>query len=93
MTMPWPCRREALAAYQQLILAHGHYAAQLSRWHGSFPRDSFLILEAEEFFASPQSTMNKVFAFVGLEVDRHRRTREHETPATVAKPHRPPSRH
>jgi hypothetical protein len=58
---------DGIAAYQRLILAHGHYAAQLSRWHGVFPRQSFLILESGAFFASPQSTMDDVFAFLGLE--------------------------
>jgi hypothetical protein len=46
--------------------ARGRYAEQLERWFGFFPREQFLILIAEEFFADPQSIVDKVAEWLGL---------------------------
>lgn len=58
---------KGIAAYQPLVLAHGHYAAQLVRWQAAFPVESFLVIEAQSFFTDPQTTMDRVFDFAGLE--------------------------
>ncbi len=47
--------------------ARGLYAAQLKRWFAHFPKTQFLFLKSEDFFANPEQTLKKVYAF--LEVD------------------------
>lgn len=39
---------------------------QLSVWQRLFPKEQFLILRSEEFYADPATTLNKVFAFLNL---------------------------
>ena len=46
--------------------SRGHYAEQLATWFEHFPREQFLILESEEFFAQPVRTCNEVQDFLGL---------------------------
>lgn len=48
-------------------LARGIYAAQLRRWFQYFPKERFLILRAEDFFASPGQVWPDVLTFLGLE--------------------------
>jgi radical SAM protein with 4Fe4S-binding SPASM domain len=48
-------------------LARGIYVKQLNRWLACFPLTQFLILKSEDFFMDPANTMNRVFAFLGLE--------------------------
>lgn len=45
--------------------ARGDYADQLKRWFSAYPRDRFLILESEEFFADPDRVLQRILAFVG----------------------------
>jgi hypothetical protein len=48
------------------MLQRGHYAGQLRRWFSFFPRDRFLVLKSEEFFADTKAQMNLVWRFLGL---------------------------
>lgn len=47
-------------------IERGQYAEQLERWFTLFPRDRFLITDAESFFRSPAQTYRTVLAFLGL---------------------------
>lgn len=47
-------------------LARGRYAPQLDRWLACFPRDRFLVVFAETFFADPASVLRRVEAHLGL---------------------------
>ena len=47
-------------------LSRGMYASQLERWFARFPRDQFLILKSEDFFADPQKTLERTCDFLGL---------------------------
>lgn len=47
-------------------LSRGHYAEQLERWLTAFPRDRFLVLKSEDFFAEPGETLQRVFRFLGV---------------------------
>ncbi len=46
--------------------ARGRYAEQLERWFAVFPRDRFLILSSEQFFADPAAAVRQVVEFLGL---------------------------
>jgi hypothetical protein len=45
----------------------GCYAEQLERWFACYPRDRFLVLFSDDFFADPASTTVRVQEFLGLE--------------------------
>ncbi len=47
-------------------ISRGHYAEQLERWLTAFPRDRFLVLKSEDFFAEPDETLQRVFRFLGV---------------------------
>ena len=47
-------------------LARGVYADQLDRWFDVFPREQFLILKSEEFYAGPAALVNEVFVFLDV---------------------------
>jgi hypothetical protein len=47
-------------------LSKGIYVDQLKTWMSVFPREQFLILKSEEFYADPAATFNQVLAFLGL---------------------------
>lgn len=47
-------------------LARGYYVEQLAHWLSVFPRPQFLVLSAEELYASPSKVLSEVCAFVGL---------------------------
>ena len=47
-------------------LARGHYARQLERWLAHYPREHFLVLPSEPFYADPGPTLRRVADFVGL---------------------------
>lgn len=54
-------------AYQyHSYLARGIYADILGRWFALFPREQFLILNSEHFYAEPSDVMYRVFAFLGI---------------------------
>jgi hypothetical protein len=56
-------------------LARGLYAEQLERWFAVFPRERFLILRAEDFFADTAEVYSDVLDFLELRQWRLRRTR------------------
>lgn len=47
-------------------LARGMYANQLSQWFKYFPREQFLILPSEPFYANPGETFARVLDFLKL---------------------------
>jgi len=42
------------------------YACSLKQWMKLFPREQFLILQSEEFYANPAATLKQVFEFLDL---------------------------
>ncbi|NEQ74827.1 MAG: hypothetical protein F6K23_18340 [Okeania sp. SIO2C9] len=47
-------------------LERGIYIEQLEKWMSIFPREQFLILKSEDFYARPDVTLKEVFEFLGL---------------------------
>lgn len=47
-------------------LSRGLYADQLRRWLEIFPREQFMIIQSEAFYAEPEQTLHRVQEFVGL---------------------------
>ena len=47
-------------------LARGHYADQIEHWLTVVPRDQFLVVRSEAFFADTQATYERVLDFLGL---------------------------
>lgn len=47
-------------------VSHGFYARFLRRWLDVFPRERFLILRSEEFFAEPVAEAIRAYQFLGL---------------------------
>jgi len=48
-------------------LPPGIYINSISRWMEIFPKEQFLILQSEDFFADPATTVNQVFQFLEVE--------------------------
>lgn len=48
-------------------LHRGLYEEQLQRWMSVFPRDQFLIVKSEEFYAEPERILHETLAVLGLE--------------------------
>jgi len=57
---------ENYKAISSSYLTRGIYANQLKRWMEFFPKEQFLIVKSEEFFADPQSIFNQVTDFLQL---------------------------
>jgi hypothetical protein len=63
---------ESLSQYLEDIFFHcdqlmrGMYSIWLHIWFSIFPRESFLVLKAEDYFINPRETLVKVFAHLGL---------------------------
>jgi sulfotransferase family protein len=49
-------------------LTRGIYVDQLQAWMSFFPREQFLILKSEDFYADPATALKKVYAFLNLPV-------------------------
>ena len=47
-------------------LARGIYVDQLQRWMNYFPKEQFLIIKSEDFYATPERTLKEIFLFLGL---------------------------
>jgi hypothetical protein len=47
--------------------ARGLYADQIRRWFESFPRDRFLIVKSEDFYAEPLRILHETQTFLGVE--------------------------
>lgn len=45
----------------------GVYIDQIMRWHRHFPKDSLLLLRAEDYFSDAHSTLRRVYEFVGVD--------------------------
>ncbi len=50
-------------------MSRGEYEEQLDRWKKYFNKENILILKSEDFFESPQKTLNEVTKF--LNIDKH----------------------
>ncbi len=48
-------------------LSRGIYLHQLQRWLQFFPKQQFLFLHSEAFYANPKAVVNQVFQFLDLE--------------------------
>jgi Sulfotransferase domain len=49
-------------------LTRGIYVDQLQAWMSFFPREQFLILKSEDFYADPATTLKQVYTFLNLPV-------------------------
>ena len=58
---------DSLPEKDALYFDRGHYASGLRRWVAHYPRDQILVLEAERMFAEIQATVDRAFAFLGLD--------------------------
>jgi Sulfotransferase domain len=68
-------------------LAQGRYLDMLPAWLERFDRERMLILPSEDFYADPQSTVDRVTAFLGLPACRLRsHTRHNYHPAADMRP-------
>lgn len=47
-------------------VSRGIYVDQLREWMSVFPREQFLILRSEDFYADPGATVGRVLEFLGL---------------------------
>ncbi len=47
-------------------LSRGIYVEQVQAWLELFPRNQFLILNSEDFYANPAATLKQTLAFLGL---------------------------
>ena len=53
---------------QNCYLMRSMYVDQLQRWMRLFPKEQFLILKSEEFYADPVSTLKQVLNFLAIPV-------------------------
>ncbi len=54
-------------AYKHLsYLSRGIYVDQLQVWMDLFPREQFLILKSEDFYANPATALKQVLVFLGV---------------------------
>jgi len=64
---------EALTQQREIELNELYYLSpsvyinSISRWMELFPQEQFLILRSEDLFADPDTTVNQVFQFLGVE--------------------------
>ncbi|REJ66496.1 MAG: hypothetical protein DWQ31_14520 [Planctomycetota bacterium] len=48
------------------VLDSGLYAMQLTAWFHHFPRDQFLVIPSERFFADTQGSLDRITDFLGI---------------------------
>ena len=53
--------------YFKAYLSTGHYAEHLKRWFDLFGRDSFFIIQSEQFYKNPDYWFKATQAFLGLD--------------------------
>lgn len=59
--------REGYSTHDELVEFNKPCESKaLESWLSAFPRDRFLFLDSEDFFRSPQDTLNRVFEFAGV---------------------------
>jgi hypothetical protein len=59
-------RYDSVAHQHHSYLARGRYAAQLEEWFRHFPRQQFLILASEHFYADPARAVRQAASFLDL---------------------------
>jgi hypothetical protein len=52
---------------QQSYARQSEYVTGLARWYKHFPREQFLILSSEEYYADPQAALREAQVFLGLD--------------------------
>jgi Sulfotransferase domain len=57
---------DSFAFQHRSYLSRGIYIDQLQTWMSLFPREQFLILKSEEFYADPASSVKQVLTFLNL---------------------------
>lgn len=60
-------RQQDLHHRHHSYLARGRYAEQLERWFEYFPREQFLIIPSEDYFADAKPVFDDLMPFLGLE--------------------------
>ena len=55
----------------QIMLHYSMYYPYAKEWLSVFPRDQFMMIKAEEFYANPVVVMREVFNFLGLGMYYH----------------------
>jgi hypothetical protein len=61
-------------------LTRGIYVEQLQAWMRFFPREQFLILKSEDFYADPTAILKKVYEFLDLPVTELQLSKKGYTP-------------
>lgn len=56
----------ALALRRHSYVARGRYAEQLDRWLRHYPADRMLVLRSGDLFSRPETTFDRILAFLGL---------------------------
>jgi Sulfotransferase domain len=59
---------ESYAYKHHSYLSRGIYVEQLPAWMNLFPREQFLILKSEDFYADPAATLKEVLTFLNVPV-------------------------
>jgi hypothetical protein len=57
---------QSFAHQHQSYVSRGIYADQIASWFERFPRERFLILSSEEFYADPAPVLDETFRFLGV---------------------------
>jgi Sulfotransferase domain len=67
-------------AYKHLsYLSRGGYVEQLQVWMNLFPREQFLVLKSEDFYADPAAILKEVMSFLNVPVaESHLRKKEYK---------------
>lgn len=87
LAVDWPPKGNIQSLRQRCAVPRGFYADQLRHWQTYFPPRQFLVLSFDELVKNSTATLNKVFAFLGLEAQEvdtsqvHNSGRGAETPA------------
>ena len=70
-------KSEAELAYGGSIITEGLYYYKLQRWLKIFPRQQFLIIKSEDFFANPGALVATTCNFIGLPVAANHKYLKH----------------
>jgi len=72
-------KSEQQLSYGGGLISQSLYYYKLKRWLKIFPREQFLILNSESFFAHPAKSMQKVAQFLDLPVVNHHKYLQYNT--------------
>jgi hypothetical protein len=67
-------------------LARGIYVEQLKMWMNYFPREQFLILKSEDFYADPASGLKQTLEFMGLSTMGMKESKDEYEQLNITKP-------